>query len=74
MHTKLFCSNLLTGDELGIATVIDSLLVSSGLTTPNFTHQERRFLNLSYGFYAEMMSTIGTSVFSWISRRDRVGF
>ena len=66
-----FLSRLLMGDELGSATDIDRLLVSSGLSTPKSRlDRERQFLELSYGFYAEMSGENGYfRVLAYVSRR-----
>ena len=48
------------GDELGSATDIDRLFVSSALSAPKFHRdRERRFLELSRGFCAKMHTKIG---------------
>ena len=62
------------GDELGRATVIDRLLVSSGLFTPIFT----LIGNDNFGAHTDLRTIMSPKnhyfEFSSISRRDRVGF
>ena len=63
------------GDELGSATDIDRLLVLSGLSTPNFTFMGNdEFWTCYSDFMLKCPQKNGTLEFSWISRRDRVGF
>ena len=63
------------GDELSSATDIDRLLVSPGLPTPIFTLiGNDDFFSCLTDFRPKMSPKIDDFEFSWISRRERVGF
>ena len=63
------------GDEMGSATDNDSLLASAGPSTPIFTLiGNDDFWSCQVDFAPRMSPKIGDFEFSWLSRRDRVGF
>ena len=71
----VFWSSMLMGDELGCATDIDRHCVFRAVYTSFHLDRERRLSELSWDFFLSKMPPKNDffCLFSWGSRRDRVG-